>query len=231
MTSAGQNAQGGFRNPIGQGRWYYLLVALSVGFLAPVAFAHAATRLRSVAAWVWPVVYVVAMVLIASLNSSEIAAEEAERPTTNLGGILIIAYMVVAMVHLTYLRRKIWPREPRPQPAAAPPDPAVAAALAARARRQEARQIVETDRALARELRIGRPDLARTYDDGGLVDLNACAAEVIAKYCDIDAGSAQRIVDARQARGVPFVSVDDVFAFNDIPYPLWERILDRGVVI
>jgi len=48
-------------------------------------------------------------------------------------------------------------------------DPALAAAIACRQRRQQARQLLANDPGLARELRIGRPDLPRDYDDGGLV--------------------------------------------------------------
>jgi len=47
-------------------------------------------------------------------------------------------------------------------------------------RRNHARHIVQTDPALARELRIGRPDLPREYDDGGLVDVNRVPGAVLA---------------------------------------------------
>lgn len=43
-----------------------------------------------------------------------------------------------------------------------------------------ARHIVQTNPALARELRIGRPDLPREYDDDGLVDVNCVPGAVLA---------------------------------------------------
>jgi DNA uptake protein ComE-like DNA-binding protein len=83
---------------------------------------------------------------------------------------------------------------------------------------------------MARELRIGRPDLARTYDDGGLVDLNSAPPQVIAGVCGIDLTVAAQIAHAR-VPGAPFATVDDVFSLTEIPYPLWDRIRDRAVVI
>jgi DNA uptake protein ComE-like DNA-binding protein len=83
---------------------------------------------------------------------------------------------------------------------------------------------------MARELRIGRPHLPRTYDDGGLVDLNTAPAQVIAHTCGIELAIATLIVKARAA-GITFASVDDVFSVAEIPFPLWDRIRDRAVVI
>jgi DNA uptake protein ComE-like DNA-binding protein len=83
---------------------------------------------------------------------------------------------------------------------------------------------------MARELRIGRPDLPRTYDDGGLVDLNSAPPQVIAHTCGIELATATMITNARAA-GITFTTVDDVFSFTDIPYPLWDRIRDRALVI
>ena len=39
-------------------------------------------------------------------------------------------------------------------------------------RRKEARHLLASNPALARDLKIGRPDLPRDYDDGGLVDVS-----------------------------------------------------------
>ncbi|WP_214366510.1 hypothetical protein [Pseudonocardia sp. H11422] len=91
--------------------------------------------------------------------------------------------------------------------------------------------LATADPLLARELRIGRPDLPRNYDDGGLIDLNSAPAGVIADLCGIDPGAAQHIVEARTTAGVPSAQVDDVFAYTDIPVALWDRIRDRAMVL
>jgi DNA uptake protein ComE-like DNA-binding protein len=122
-----------------------------------------------------------------------------------------------------WLRRQVWP--------SAGTDPAVAAALAARARRAEARRIVSDDPLLARDLRIGRPDLHPDYDDGGLVDLDSAPAAAIAHVCGLDPAVAAGIVEACATAGMPFGQVDDVFDYTDIPVELWDRIRDRAVVL
>jgi hypothetical protein len=48
--------------------------------------------------------------------------------------------------------------------------------------RDRARQIVSQNPELARELMIGRPDLPRTYDDGGLIDANYAPVEVLVRH-------------------------------------------------
>jgi DNA uptake protein ComE-like DNA-binding protein len=72
--------------------------------------------------------------------------------------------------------------------------------------------------------------MARSYDDGGLVDLNTAPAQVIAQVCGIELAVATLITDVR-SRGISFAAVEDVFSVADIPYPLWDRIRDRAVVI
>jgi hypothetical protein len=53
---------------------------------------------------------------------------------------------------------------------------------------------------------------------------------VIADTCGIELAAASLIADAR-ASGITFTTVDDVFSVTDIPYPLWDRIRDRPLVI
>ncbi|GAA1863184.1 hypothetical protein GCM10009836_49430 [Pseudonocardia ailaonensis] len=206
-----------------EGGWWFFAVVLSIGMLVPVPFVHAATRLRTSWAWIWAAVYTAVEVgLIVAVQKTDTSSNNSA-----LGGVMV-GVIVIAICHLVALRRRVWATAPTS--AYGSTDPAVAAAMAARARREEARRIAAQDPALARELKIGRPDLMpRTYDDGGLVDLAGAPTLYIAIGCDIDPAIAHRIEEARQAQ--PLTSVDDVFAFTDIPYPLWDRIRDRGVVV
>jgi Helix-hairpin-helix motif len=207
-----------------RGGWYVFVDVGSLGLLTWVPPLHAALRTGRAIMWLWTVLYVLAV------------TGALVTPSSTFRGGLIMVLIIVSVVHSLVLRRQVWDGSPRavrttpPPPALRGADPAVAAVLAARARRDEARRIAATDPRMARELRIGRPDLRRGYDDGGLVDLNAAPAAAIAALCDIDPESAQRIVAAREA-GVPFTTIDDVFSTVDVPYPLWDRIRDRGVVV
>jgi DNA-binding SARP family transcriptional activator len=93
---------------------------------------------------------------------------------------------------------------------------AVVVALAQRVRREQARQLVSQHPSIARELRIGRPDLPRTFDDGGLVDINTAPEIVIASLPGISPDDAQRIVADRYVRGA-LTSVDELVTRNLIP--------------
>ena len=75
--------------------------------------------------------------------------------------------------------------------------------------RRKARAIAIRDPALARQLGIGRPDLRRDYDDGGLVDANSAPAAVLAALPGMTPELAGKAVELRAVRG-PFVSADDL---------------------
>ncbi|GAA5169770.1 hypothetical protein [Amycolatopsis dongchuanensis] len=109
------------------------------------------------------------------LNTSSSAAQ-------TVGTIVTIAATATASVRQVRLRNEQVRTATTPPPAE---DPAVARVLAARARRQQARDLAARDPLLAKELGIGRPDLERGYDDGGLVDLNSAPAEVLARICEL----------------------------------------------
>jgi hypothetical protein len=206
---------------LGWGRWYPIVVVLSLGILSFVPFVHAAARTRR------PL-----MVLTALLYTAAVVALFAVTSQVNVGGFAI-GLMIVAGVHSVLIRPYVWPalRRNAAAESMAAVDPAVAAILTSRNRRAEARALAADDPQMARELGIGRPDLpGRRYDDGGLVDLNNAPAQAIAAMCGIDLTVAGQIVEARAA-GVPFLTVDDAFTMCDVPFPLWDRIRERGIVI
>ncbi|MFC5184343.1 ComEA family DNA-binding protein [Actinomadura harenae] len=93
---------------------------------------------------------------------------------------------------------------------------AVQVARHRRVLREDARRLCVDDPALAHELRIGRPDLERTYDDGGLVDVNHAPAAVLAGLPGLSAELAGRIVAHRAEHG-GFVSVEELAVDVDLP--------------
>ncbi|HEY2223209.1 ComEA family DNA-binding protein [Actinomycetospora sp.] len=213
-----------------RGGWWFFVHVLSLGILAVVPFTHAAVRSRRVghviAAAVMLAATVLAFVLFGTADHD--AAGKVVGAQSNIGGTLIIVILLGGLVGLIVMRQQIYGAGAPTAPAAA--QPAVARALAARRRRDEARQLVASDPLLARELRIGRPDLPRDYDDGGLVDLNSAPAQVVASVCGLEPVQAARIVQARQAAG-RFAAVDDVFSWTELPVDLWNQVRDRAVVL
>lgn len=209
------------------------MVIATAGLFAAVPFAHAAHRLRRPSLWWWTALYAAAAVVLMIIMPSsqdQPAASTADLRTT-IGGAVAIALMVAACIQLSGIRRDVYglpgPVRP-PQPWAA--DPAVAAALASRSRREEARALIARDPALARDLRIGRPDLPRQYDDGGLVDINTAPASVIAHCCGLDERAARQIERARSQHSLPFQSVDELLVFAELDVRAWDLIRERAVV-
>lgn len=217
------------------GRWYYLVLIGTAGLFAWVPFLHAATRVRTAKARLLAALFAtldILMYVLLSLTPEDGRGHVVHGPLSTVGGLLSLGIVIVGCVLLPPLRRKAHERAPVAVSAPARvTDPAIHAALAARARREDSRKLAADDPLLARELRIGRPDLARSYDDGGLVDLNNAPAAVIAEACGIPADVAGAIVDARDRRGEPFSTVDELLVLADLPVNTWDHIRDRAVLL
>ncbi len=213
-------------------RWYFVVTIATIGFFAWVPFVHAALRLGRKSLYVRAGVFGAAAAVVGVLMSlaPKDTAGKAVGTTGNLltsiGVVVALAVVAVACVQQAKLRREILRQVPGERLEG--PDPALAAALAARDRRTEARKLATEDPLIARDLRVGRPDLPRNYDDGGLVDLNNAPADVIASVCGLDAATAEAIVDIRATVG-GFAAVDDVGAV--VPFGTLDRVRDRAVVL
>jgi hypothetical protein len=219
-----------------RGAWYFPVTFLSCGLLAWVPFAHAAARLRSRARAIQAAAYAGLSALAVVMMS--VAPFDAAGNTHGFGSVeeavaifSMIGLLTGGFAQQVILRREAYEARP-PQHArrrAMPVDPEVTRVLEARLKRAAARKIAAKDPLMAHELRIGRPDLPRAYDDGGLVDLNNASAKAIAKACEVEPEVARAIVAARTTGG--FVAVEDVFSLVDIPLPTWPIIRDRAMVI
>jgi DNA uptake protein ComE-like DNA-binding protein len=89
---------------------------------------------------------------------------------------------------------------------------ALATAQARMQRRKEARELARVNPVLARELRIGRPDMQRQYDDGGLVDVNHMPVEVLASVLELTPQEATALAEARSQLG-KFTSPEELSAY------------------
>jgi hypothetical protein len=82
-------------------------------------------------------------------------------------------------------------------------------------RRKEAGHLLATDPALARDLMIGRPDLPREYDDGGLVDVNHVPALVLAGNLGLSPAEVRDVLAAREKLG-RFSSAEELCAYTEL---------------
>lgn len=210
------------------GRWYYVVTIASMGMLAWVPFLHAAQRLGRnrprVLAAVYGAVVLTGYVVFGSAPVDGSGTPTGVAADVSLGVILVA--IVMACVQQQPLRTAVYGRRAAPPPDAAP----IAQVQQARRRREEARRLAERDPLMARELRIGRPDLPSTYDDGGLVDLNAVSAEVLARACDLPESVAQQVVAARDALH-GFSEITEAIVYAEVTGSAADVLRDRGIVL
>jgi hypothetical protein len=106
---------------------------------------------------------------------------------------------------------------------------AVAAANARRELRRQAREQAQ-DVVLARELCIGRPDLPRHYDDGGLIDINHVAPTALTMLSGVTPEIAERIATLREQVG-GFSSAEELAATADLHPDLVPEIKEYGIFL
>lgn len=229
MTVPGPVVPGQARRPsitadIGTILWA-MLPMLTCGFGVAVSFSVAVAKRRTP----FTVASLVAYCALTSTWAGLAATFGAEAPRwadATMYAILPVV-TVVATVHLFVIRPLVW--APRPTP-----DVLVAKASGpeavdrARRLRQQARSTVAADPMLAKRLGIGRPDLPRQFDDGGLVDLNHAPDHVLMSLPGVTASSAKQIRD-RVERFGPFQSLGEVLLVVEIS-PTFEHHLREYVV-
>ncbi len=174
------------------------LPLITFGWTTWAAFLFAAIRCRS---W-W-------LAAVSALYAAPVAAAFAHHGS--LGGVIVPVFILGCVMggsaHAFASRSRVFGmRQPR---GADLLHLAEQEALRRRKLREEARALATRDPALARQLGIGRPDLRRSYDDGGLVDVNSAPAAVLATLPGMTFELAEQAVEMRRSRG-PFVSADDL---------------------
>jgi hypothetical protein len=187
---------------------------LSFGYLTGPVFAFAAVRLRSWLLGTAAAGYLAITIAMCALPEGA--------PNSALETVLFIGFgvnMVVGAAHAAAVQHRLF-RDVGAEP---PPDPAVAAALARRQRRRAARLLLERDPALAAELCVGRPDLPRPYDDGGLIDINAVPAEVLTGLPGLTPDQVERILAARRGP-MGLTGVPDLVVYADVPPEVAESL-------
>ncbi|CCH21494.1 BTAD domain-containing putative transcriptional regulator [Micromonospora lupini] len=147
---------------------------------------------------------------------------------TTVDFVAIIAWLfswLLGVLHTLLLNGAIWSAITGRGTAATGP-----VAHERRVRREQARYLLYHYPAARQELHIGRPDLPRTFDDGGLVDVNAVPEATIAELPGITAEQARQVVVDRWLRG-PFGSMEDLAARCLLPLLLTDSLRDHLVFL
>jgi hypothetical protein len=184
--------------------WSFSLLS----FVPFLAFAIIQRRTRDWAVFAGYLLATVTLVVTGGLlNPNSDAAAEA------FGGMIVLAGC--AAIHTWILFR---PGRGQPSLAGARRrnQEAVQGARVRMERRKDARRVVETNPVLARELRIGRPDLPRQYDDGGLVDINRVPGYMLAASLELTEQDVTNLIAARDKLG-KFISADELRDYAQLP--------------
>ena len=87
--------------------------------------------------------------------------------------------------------------------------PGTQAEMQRRTLRAQYRRMAETDPGMALSLRVGRPDLSRDYDDGGLLHLNSLSDRFLVDKTPLRADEVRALISARESLG-RFSSFEEV---------------------
>ena len=149
---------------------------------------------------------------------------DSDSPWEAVGMLSLLVAMAGGAAHTAVLLSSSRPRR------SAPPDAETVRSLEQRIRREQALNLLDHHPHIARELHIGRPDLARVFNDGGLVDINAVPEHILAALPGVTVPQAQQIVARRRAEG-GFTRVDDLVTGGLLPTPTVRALSDVLIVV
>jgi len=219
-------------------RFWFFALPIATGGLASwvpplwvaskVSEGQLKARLYTVAA----VLALVGAVLIGA--APEDAMGNASGPLADLGGAILFGAIAIGTGIAIAYRQRVFPTDRieagSGQGAGQPLLPGVQAAQERRHKRAQYRSLAATDAVLAREMKLGRPDLVPAFDDGGLVDLNALDASALERYAGVTAVEAASIVSTRDKLG-HLSSVDELIVHGDLTLATAERLREHAVFI
>jgi DNA uptake protein ComE-like DNA-binding protein len=197
-----------------QGLLWAFVPFLTLGLGTPYSFVYAGVKHRSLPLGLTGLAYgggtATVLTLISTGNGLMIG----------LAALLATTLWIAGSVHAFVVRPSVFPRK---TPSAQLNQHAIDVAKHRRALREDARALVAEDPALGMELRIGRPDLPRTYDDGGLIDVNHAPGPTLALLPGMTDELVERVLRVREEQG-GFVSVEELAVDADLPPDLIQRI-------
>ncbi|MCW6005530.1 winged helix-turn-helix domain-containing protein [Micromonospora sp. CPCC 205371] len=178
--------------------WLPLVPFLTVGLLAWIPAAYGAARLRSRVHGAIAAVYMLLTGVVLVFSTRGVS-----RLSDFVFSMLFLIGWMGGTAHAVFLRSKLLRLRKSLL------DPLVALARERRHRREGALELLRREPSLARDLRIGRPDLPRQYDDGGLIDVNGVPEHVLTTALGLTIEQARGIVLERERIG-GFASVRDL---------------------
>lgn len=196
---------------------------LTLGYATPFTFAAVALWRRKLHL-VWATALYSGLFAGLMLLSPKVATDGGARQTA---GLLMAVLALVGCGHAFLIRRQVFDPDGL---SGVGNDMVVERVRQQRLLRAKARDLAAHDPGLARELRIGRPDLPRQYNDGGLVDVNHASAEALTTLPGVTPELAGRIERARAQTG-GFVSAEELSAVAGLPPAITGELAEFAVFI
>lgn len=205
--------------------WIWMPV-WSMGLLASVPFFRRAVLTRQRSDWLITAGYLFASILeivFIALGGDSSTRNASPNALGDVGASLALLLMGAGATHVSVLYRQ--PDLMRADPQQDRNAVAVSEATQAARRRAEARRILEINPVMARDLKIGRPDLPRTYDDGGLIDVNHASPELLSRVLGWSLADARIVVDTRERTG-GFSSLAEMIAYTELEPQRFDAVSD-----
>jgi DNA uptake protein ComE-like DNA-binding protein len=229
-AAGAQPAAAGARSPAASGGGSLLrrlawasVPVWSVGFLAFAPFLRLAIAHRRRRDWAIFTGYLIAVVL--EIVAVSVGGQHGAGSTAAGGLVILLAGGGALHAYIAFGSEAAGPAVAGPETPDQLNQEALATARARMERRREARGIASKDPVLSRELRIGRPDLARNYDDGGLVDVNQVPGGILQSGLGLSPDEAAAVLAARAKIG-RFTSPDEVTTYAELPPDRLDDIRD-----
>ena len=195
---------------------------ITLGMGTSLVFVLPAVRLRKPIHWVVVLVYLAMTVTaFATVDSPDGSAADI------VFTVLIMSLLLGGTVHAFAIRSRVF--SVRGVSAGPRYEDALAMATHRRELRRTARDTAR-DPVLAWELRIGRPDLPRGFDDGGLVDVNHVPPYVLASLPGMNPGLVDRVLRTREQCG-GLSSVEELSALAELPPSLTETLAEYTIFL
>lgn len=153
-------------------------------------------------------------------------------PLSDMAGFTMLGLMGVSTVHAFRMRRQVFHLA---RPAAVPSHaysqlPGVNEVIVRRQMRDQYRRLAADDPGLARELGVGHPERQRSFQDGGLLDLNTLDAAALVRAGGLSPVDAEEIVRVRSQRG-RLSSIDEVVVFGGMTPERAEQLRDYCIFL
>jgi hypothetical protein len=189
------------------------LVSLGLGTVP--AFLYPALRRRRPGDWI-------SLALYLALTTLGLVGTKADSIMSDLSAVALLAAWLGGTVHAFAIRSRVFATENH-----------YGDAIEMASRRRELRAAARDtarDPAMAWELRIGRPDLQRGFDDGGLVDVNHAPPSALALLPGMTPELVDRIVETRDKLS-GFSSVEELSSLAQLPPSLTDALGEYAIFL